>query len=475
MVPRKILSNLKWLTVSTGITTVSTVFATAILARKMGASAFGEWAVVAVSASWIATMRGGVGTHLTRLISAAPELSRSLLVPGWVLMFAWSILLGAFGLATNALLQPAHLAVASALAITATSIMALSYMVVAVFVGRDQMQWTLVDSAQAVAFAVAALLTPAKFLNCLTVAAIFLLASAAASAPSMIVGAVQLKASLPPKILATARSLARDNLWLVAIQLLCAFHLSIDLCVLRRFRDPAQVGLFAAALKVVVAARLLPWLVMGSLIPELSRSASQDRALTGGVWRMAMNTLLPLDGILVLLLSFMPGTILGILYSHSYRYASPALVVLGLSLIPHCLWQVLSATVMSAGEYWNHFVASLLCLLLHAGAALLLIPSYGATGGALAFGFGECTALFLIALAASRTLGWFPFAGLWRCCACLGISAAAAALLIRWAWPPFPVLATALTVYGLLLFRAGIVSPAAMASLLAGGLRRQPS
>jgi O-antigen/teichoic acid export membrane protein len=470
-----IFSNFKWLTVSTGITTVSTVVANAMLARKLGASAFGEWAVVAVSASWIAIMRGGIGSHLTRLTSAAPQAAQALLAPCWVLMFAWSVLLGAFGLAMNAALQSPRLALASALAITGTFLMALSYMIVSAFAGRDQMQWSLVDSSQALGFAVIVLFAPAKYLNCLTVASMFLLTSALAAAPSMAVGTIKLKPSIPQKMLRAAGRLARDNLWLVGIQLLCAFHVSIDLCVLRLFRDSTQVGLFAAALKVIVAVRLLPWLLMSSLIPELSRTSMQDRQLRSRVWGTVMNRLLPLEGVFVLMLGFMPASILGFLYSRSYRDSSVALMILGVSLIPHCLWQVLAVHVMSAGQYWTHFLASLFCLVVHAAASVVLIPRYGATGAALAFGIAECAALFGMAMAAARGIGFHSFAGLWRFSACLGISAAAVVVLVLRAWPPLVVFAIALTVYAALLLKAGVISLASLGSIVAAGLRREPS
>jgi len=145
------------------------------------------------------------------------------------------------------------------------------------------------------------------------------------------------------------------------------------------------------------------------------------------------------------------------------------------SLIPHCLWQVLAVNVMSAGQYWSHFLASLFCLVVHTVASLVLIPRYGATGAALAFGIAECAALFSIAMAASRGIGLFSFAGLWRFSACLGISAAAIVVLVLRAWPPPVVLATALTVYAVLLLKAGVISLASMGSILAAGLGREQS
>jgi len=473
MLRQRFLSNFKWLTVSTGVTIVSTVVANAMLARKMGASVFGDWALVAVSAAWIATMRGGIGSHLTRLTSATPETPRTLLAPSWVLMFAWSVPLGGFGLAMNATLQSSRLAVASALAITGTFLMAQSYMVASAFAGRDRMQWSLVDSAQALGFAVIVLIAPAKYLNCLTVAGLFLLTSVLASVPSMAVGAIRLQPSIPQKMFRAVRELAHDNMWLVGIQLLCAFHLSVDLCVLRLFRDSTQVGLFAAALKVVVAVRLLPWLLMSSLIPELSRRSLEDGQLANRVWMTVMKTLLPLEGAFVLMLGFMPAGILGFLYSRSYRDSSVTLMILGVSLIPHCLWQVLGASVMSAGHYWSHFLASLFCLVVHILASVVLIPLYGATGASLAFGIGECAALGGIAMAASRGIGFFSFAGLWRFSACLGISAASVLVLVLRAWPPSVVFAIALTVYAVMLVKSGVVSLAGMGSMLAAGLRRE--
>jgi O-antigen/teichoic acid export membrane protein len=470
---RHILSNLKWLTVSTFITTLSIVVSNAMLARKMGTSTFGEWALVTATASWIAVIRGGVGSHLTRLSSSSPELAQTLLTPSWVLMAAWSVALGGFALAVNISLQSQGIFASSILAISGTTLTAMSYVVVSAFAGRDQMQWSLVDSTQVFALAVVVSLVPAKYLNTLTVAAIFLGTSAMVAVPCLAMGIAKLKPTIPKKLIHATWRLACENVWLVGIQLLVAFHLSIDICLLRMFRDPAQVGLFAAALKVITAARLLPWLVMTSLIPELSRSSMEDGRLVSRVWTTVGNTLLPMVGGGVLILFFMPGSILGLLYSHSFSGSSTALIILGVSLIPHCLWQVLGVSVMAAGRYRAHFASSLLCLVAHGVSSAILIPLYGAAGASLAFVVAESVSLFTIAIAASRGVGLFSFLEFWRFLACIGISCAIGIVPIMRGWPPLAVTGIVLVSYMALLVKFGTVSKMSLQAALQAGTGRR--
>jgi len=470
---RDVVSNLRWLTLSTGLTIVSTAVANAMLARKMGAASFGEWAIVAATTSWIFVIRGGIGSHLTRLSSTAEDVAQNLLAPSWMLMVIWGIALGAFGLIVNVALQSQRLLTASLLAFAGTFVGALSYLIVAVFAGRNQMQWSLADSAQAWLLALCVVLIPAKYLSCTMVASIFLVTSAMPAIPCLAMGVRRLKPAITRSLFEAAWGVAPDNVWLIGIQLLVTFHLSIDICLLRLFRDSAQVGLFAAALKVIIAVRLLPWLVMTSLIPELSRSSLQDNQFASRVWSTMMNTLLPIEGVFVLIFAFMPGRVLGALYSHSFRGSSPALIILGISLIPHCLWQVLSASMMSAGQYKKHFLASLFCLVVHAAASATLIVRYGATGASWAFGIAECAALFSIAVAAWRGLGSFSFSVLWRYVACLGFPAAIGAISVMRGWSPVMVCTIVLIGYVIALLKAGVVSPARVGTLLLHtGLRR---
>jgi O-antigen/teichoic acid export membrane protein len=455
---RKIALNFHWLTLSTGATAISTMAVSALLARKMGTWSFGQWALIASTASWITVVRGGVGQHLARLSASNPQLARTLLYPSWFLMVILSAILGFAGVRLNVKLQSPLFVTASVLAVGGTFLTAVFGMVISVFAGRDQMHWNLADGAQSLAVLIGVAVVPSRILNPQTVAAIYFATSLIVAIPVVAGGFRRIRPALPPAPAKVAFNLISENIWLIGIQLLAILHLSVDLYLLQFFRDSGQVGVFSAALKIIIAIRLLPWLLMMSVIPRLSRGLPHDNALASRVWSVVLHTLLPIEGILVVLLVCAPRLILSALYSRSFDGAGPALALLGASLIPHCLWQVLGASVMAKGHYRGHFSSSLFCGLVHTLFSVLLIRRHGVLGASGAFIIGECAALLSIAVVAFRTLGHFPFAQVRRFALCLAASVALGFVTMRFGWIPVAGCAAALACYMALLVSTGIVS-----------------
>ena len=195
---RAILLNFQWLTLSTAVNAGSTVLASALLARRMGAWSFGQWALIASAASWVTVVRGGVGQHLTRLSSSNSESSRALLFPSWMLMLLLGLILGSGGVALNVALQSRGLGIASLLAVGGAFLSAAQGMVICVFAGRDQMYWALADGAQSLAVALALLALPAPYLSVEMVASVYLGTAALVAIPVMIAGVKIIRPVFPP-------------------------------------------------------------------------------------------------------------------------------------------------------------------------------------------------------------------------------------------------------------------------------------
>jgi O-antigen/teichoic acid export membrane protein len=465
---RTIFLNLQWLSLSTAVTAGSAVLVSALLARRMGAWSFGQWALIASTASWLTVVRGGVGQHLTRLSSSNCDSARALLLPSWMLLGLLGAILGSAGIGLNVALQSRALAVASLFAVGGTFLSAAQGMVICVFAGRDQMHWALADGAQSLAAALALLALPTRYLSVETVASLYLGTAALVAIPVMIAGVRIIRPVLPVHLVPAAWELIASNVWLVGIQLSSVFHLAVDLYLLQAFGDAGKVGVFSAALKIIIAARLLPWLVMMSVIPGLSRGSERDNRLAARVWSVVTHTLLPLEGILVIVLACVPRLVLSALYSRSFPDAALPLTLLGASLIPHSLWQILAASVMAKGHYKLHFVSSMVCCVAHAIVSVVLIKRYGVPGAAGAFFLGECAALLSIAVVASRTLGSFPYAQVWRFLASLGGSLALGSLAAKLGSISLLVCSIAIICYLCFLMASGMVSRRTLAFVFHG-------
>lgn len=454
----QIARNFHWLTLSTGATAFSAMAVSALLARKMGTWSFGQWALIASTASWITVARNGVGQHLARLSASDPQLARRLLYPSWILMTLLSAILGFAGIRLNIRLQSPLLVTASVLAVAGTFVTAVFGMVISVFAGREQMHWNLADGVQSVAVLIGVALVPSRFINPETVAVIYFSTAMIVAIPVVAGGFRTIRPVFPPAPVKVALNLISENIWLMGIQLLTILHLSVDLYLLQVFRDSGQVGVFSAALKIIVAIRLLPWLCMMSVIPRLSRGVPNDNAVASRVWSVVLHTLLPVEGVLVVLLVCLPRLLLSALYSRSFDGAGPPLALLSASLIPHCLWQVLGASVMAKGHYRSHFYSNLFCGFVHTLCSVFLIRRHGVLGASGAFVVGECAALLSIAVVALRTLGHFPFAQVRRFAICLAVSVTLGFVTMRFGWIPMAGCAAALACYSALLVSTGIVS-----------------
>ncbi len=203
---------------------------------------------------------------------------------------------------------------------------------------------------------------------------------------------------------------------------LVGLNMRLDTLVLSLFRPAREVGLYNAAVSLMMLARSVA-LMAAAFLPPLSFLARRDEAAfarlrdQGLLWMTV-----PGVGIGVAM-SLLAPFLLGVLYGAPFLSAAPALRILGVGTITVFLnayfWQVLIAR----GEQGTIARTTVVSLLLSLVFAAVLVPRWGAPGAAGAVLVREVAQL---ALLLRRVLGQPPLT------------------LRPSAWAPFPVAAGAM-------------------------------
>lgn len=161
--------------------------------------------------------------------------------------------------------------------------------------------------------------------------------------------------------------------------------LYFDLIFVKHFLAPASAGYYTAAATI---ARVPYFIFLGltaTVLPALSRMlAQEDHAASRLLLRQTMRLLFGLLIPVLVLVSSNASEIVALLYSATYKAATPILRWLILGIAMYTLLVILS-TIMSADGYPHRaFQFNLLAAIIDIPLCLALIPKWGAEGAALA-------------------------------------------------------------------------------------------
>ncbi len=169
---------------------------------------------------------------------------------------------------------------------------------------------------------------------------------------------------------------------------MAALHMRLIVIVLEQNTTSAVVGLYAAAFKGVEIVRLLALAVFDALFPLLS-SLAQDRARLQRIFA-AMCAILTGGAVMgSLVLALLAPRLIPLLYGEAFASAGPLLQIAawGIPLLVLRQSRILYGYALGAEHRVNVLMG--IGLIGQALAALVLIPSGGATGAAWAFVVGE--------------------------------------------------------------------------------------
>ncbi len=182
----------------------------------------------------------------------------------------------------------------------------------------------------------------------------------------------------PPSNGLTARSFFRDIFPLGAAVLISALYFRIDVYFIQQWHGFQPVGGYNAAFRLVEALRLLPAAVMAVTFPMLVQTTDMQLVRTiGGRLAVAGLALAAVCGLGA-------TVIMPLIYGESYAYAAPAFAVLALALPLFFLNYALTHQVIAWDGQRAFLTIVTIALAGNVAANLLLVPTRGIVGAAIA-------------------------------------------------------------------------------------------
>ena len=176
----------------------------------------------------------------------------------------------------------------------------------------------------------------------------------------------------------TPRSFFIDVFPLGAAALLSALYFRIDVYFIQQWHGFQPVGGYNAAFRLVEGLRLLPAAVMAVTFPLLvqTRDTELVRKIGGGLGVVGLA--------LAVLCAAAAPVIIPFIYGEFYAYAAPAFAVLALALPLFFLNYALTHQVIGWDGQRAYLAIVVLALIGNIAANLLLVPSRGIVGAAIA-------------------------------------------------------------------------------------------
>jgi O-antigen/teichoic acid export membrane protein len=176
----------------------------------------------------------------------------------------------------------------------------------------------------------------------------------------------------------TVSQFFRDIFPLGAAVLISALYFRIDVYFIQQWHGFQPVGGYNAAFRLVEALRLLPAAVMAVTFPMLVRANDLQLVRTIG-GRLAAAGL-----VLAAVCGLGATAIVPLIYGESYAYAAPAFAVLSLALPLFFLNYALTHQVIGWDGHRAYLAIVTLALAGNVAANLLLVPTRGIVGAAIA-------------------------------------------------------------------------------------------
>lgn len=151
----------------------------------------------------------------------------------------------------------------------------------------------------------------------------------------------------------------------------------------------SELGLFGAASRFGRVARLMPQAVFAGALPVLSHEYGRDRAEAHRVFHAVDRALLALTVATAAGCVLLATPLLSLVYGSSFAKAAPALVWVGVGVIPALSNSARKIFLYAAGGEALTLRWSAIALAVQAAAALMLIPAFGSTGAAMSLAIGE--------------------------------------------------------------------------------------
>lgn len=251
----------------------------------------------------------------------------------------------------------------------------------------------------------------------------------------------------------TARPVLAESWPLVLHALLGLVMFNADLLMLRLFRGASEVGQYAAAYTIIGFLVYLGVVYYQSLLPALSRDRA-DSTAGGGTYALSLRQVLLVGAPVAAGGALVATGLIPFVFGAGYRAAALPFALLAVSVPASWLRNVAQAGQVAQRRSELLLRTSLIAVCLNLALNLLLIPRYGPVGAAAATLATEAVRA-VIALGYSRRLG-FPLPNLgmsWR--PLLGVIVMGAGLLGFRQLPVWAAIPIGVILYGAVALPAG--------------------
>jgi len=198
------------------------------------------------------------------------------------------------------------------------------------------------------------------------------------------------------------RGLLRAGMPIGIAGLLFVLLLRLDVTLLSFLSGEAEVGIYAAAYRLVEATQFLAWAISAAMLPWLARALPSGGGLVRGyeLGLKAMNgVLLPLGLVFVLF----AAPLIDLLYGDPFRDAVLPLQLLGLTSVLYGIQNFASTTFIARDSPGTFARVVAVVVVLNLAANAFAIPRYGASGAAgVALASGVVLAALSLLLARHR-------------------------------------------------------------------------
>jgi O-antigen/teichoic acid export membrane protein len=231
--------------------------------------------------------------------------------------------------------------------------------------------------------------------------------------------------------------------------LLFVLLMRIDVTILSFIAGEQEVGLYAAAYRLVESTQFVAWAIAAAMMPWLSRTAA------GGLTRGYELGLAAMNGVLLpisLVFTLFASGLIGLLYGSAFKSAVLPLQLLGLTSALYGMQSFASMTLIARDSPRTFAKLVGVVVVFNLAGNLIFIPPYGADGAA-AVSLASAAVLGVVAVwMAGRHVGHVRF---WRSFAApLLASGAMTASALLVPGPLVPAVALALVVYLIVLWGA---------------------
>ncbi|WP_129633792.1 flippase [Candidatus Oscillochloris fontis] len=405
MILRRLAQNTGWLMLDRILRLLAGLLVSFWLARYLGPSAFGSYnyaLALSMFVGSIATL--GLDTIVVRELVRDPPAAPMILASAAFLRFVAGLV--AVGLATLAavLLRPADTTILLLTLLFSLAAPLQAFSTLDLWF-QAQVDARPIVTARAIAFMLATLLKVGLLLLHAP-----LLAFAGIFACEALLGAIAALAAYQRSTgmlrlwrctIAQARTLLAASWPLIFSGLLVTLYLRIDQIMLGQMVGDAEVGLYAAAVRIAEAFPLLPIAIVTSAYPSLVATRQSDPQRFAEHIRRLYALVAALGYAAALVVSVAAPWLIHLLAGPSYAAAAPMLVLLTWASLFSGLGVARSAHMNAENLTHLHPITVLIGAVANVGLNWLLIPHWGGLGAALA-------SLFTYWLAAHGTCYLLP-------------------------------------------------------------------